>query len=107
MSPRKEKGGPISFKHVGNEAPSKKVATSLLFQKEKVFAPWSMWRVGLREKMGIDQLKRERLKNAYFLLWPSLPASSHFGACFDLYLLHLMCVHHALTFYFLILPSTT
>ena len=29
MCPREGKGGPISFKHVGNEAPSNKVATSL------------------------------------------------------------------------------
>ena len=48
------KGGPISFKHVGNEAPSKKVATSLSFQVRKVFALWSMWEVGLREKNEVD-----------------------------------------------------
>ena len=66
MCPRKEKGGPISFKHVGNEVPSKKVATSLSFQVGKVFALWSMWVVGLREKMSFDQLEREGFKNAHF-----------------------------------------
>ena len=67
MCPRGRKDGPISFKHVGNEAPSKKVATSLTFQKEKVFALWSLWKVvGLREKMSFDQLEREIFKNAHF-----------------------------------------
>ena len=67
MCPRGENGGPNSFQHVGNGAPSNKVATSLLLQKEKVFELWSMWGVGLREKMGIDQLERDRFKNAHFL----------------------------------------
>ena len=44
-------GGPIIFEHVGNEVPSKKVATSLTFQIEKVFALWIMWGVDMREKM--------------------------------------------------------
>ena len=59
-------GGPISFKHAGNEAPSKKVATSLSFQVGKVFELWSMWGVGLREKNEGDQLEREVFKNSYF-----------------------------------------
>ena len=66
MCPRRGKGGPISFEHVGNKAPSKKVATSLVFQMEKVFALWSMWRVGLREKMCVDQLEGGDFKKAYF-----------------------------------------
>lgn len=66
MCPRGGKGGPISFEHVANEAPSKKVATSLSFQIEKVFALWSMWGVGLREKRGFDQLEREVFKNVHF-----------------------------------------
>ena len=33
-------GGPIIFEHVGNEVPPKKVATSLAFHVEKVFALW-------------------------------------------------------------------
>ena len=40
MSPRRGMGGPIIFEHVGNEVPSKKVATSLTFHIEKVFALW-------------------------------------------------------------------
>ena len=66
MCPRRGMDGPISFDHVGNEAPSKKVATSLTFQKKKVFALWSMWGVGLREKNEVDQLEREVFKNAHF-----------------------------------------
>ena len=66
MCPRGRKGGPISFKHVGNEVPSKKVATSLSFQVGKVFALWSMWEVGLREKNEVDQLERDDFKNAHF-----------------------------------------
>ena len=40
MCPRGGKGGPIRFKHVGNEVPSKKVATTLTFHFEEVFALW-------------------------------------------------------------------
>lgn len=59
-------GDPIIFEHVGNEVPSKKEATSLTFQIEKVFALWIMWGVGQREKMCFDQLERGRIKNAHF-----------------------------------------
>ena len=50
MCPRGRKGGPISFKHVGNEAPSKKGGHITLLPKEESLCTLERVRGGLERE---------------------------------------------------------